>query len=239
MNDSGNVVDTVQDISKDMFDYLKRGVKEGEVICTINLGDHIGLVDVVKGTGSESHDCKRCMFGPTFCKGNRDYKTAINLTGIDCEEERCYFVKHIEPVVETTTWIQCTPDNIQVGDEVRAPWNYGDESMNSRVVFIYKNKEMFIERFDDGSEGDRCLVIDYEKKVIVPDGVSSVTIKSFAEMKVGERGVIIKAHEGSSCIGNEVEKVTLLGSEWVIDHTDGGGWFGLDKFEFKVKINQD
>jgi len=194
-----------------------------QVLRTINLGDHLGLVDVIKGG-----DCKDCMFeaGYSSCGS----KAIEVISGFDCDVDDCYFIKHVEqPIVR---WVQCTPDNIKVGDEVISKINPD-------------NKYTVYSVFDKGRQMTLPLEVDGEyrkisrptsmflKKVVVDSGnlpqpIVERKIASFAEMEAGDKGVVISSKYHKHYIGRQVIKLL---NGYVVDVNVGAYWSNGDSID--------
>jgi hypothetical protein len=135
-----------------------------QVLRTINLGDHLGKVDVILDNIDGKGGCFDCYLNDVMgCNGHRDCK---RITGIDCTCGPCYFKKHIP-----YKWIQCTPDNlrkypIQIGDEVKTHKNASLVPTVSYIINNFPEPEKIVLRFSDGSEGV-YLIAECKKKVVV------------------------------------------------------------------------
>ena len=134
-----------------------------KLIKVINLGDHIGLVDVVKGS-----DCEDCMFKDLDTGGLCCNDIVETFTGIQCELDDIYLTKHI-----SYKWIQCTPDNIKVGDELRLINNLNKTLTIQEIEHVvtttringgYPNREESLFIKGDKMDIDNCIN-NFEKRV--------------------------------------------------------------------------
>lgn len=131
------------------------------IIKTINLGDHLGLVDVVKGGG-----CGNCYLfdlynNCTYGDCGR-FELCKRVTGLDCTELSGFGGHLIEhKVPKTEKWIQCTPENICVGDVVR---RYTYESIGNIKYVMALGSQFVIQYGSNGAEMPK-LTRDYEKMI--------------------------------------------------------------------------